>query len=107
MNTREIDKLTQEALQLERILADANKFLEKAPEGTLQIKRHKQGVQYYHHIEPGDKNGIYIPKKNIKLVRALAQKRYLLRILPAAEEQLKSLKTCLNSYDPDAFKKSS
>lgn len=105
MNAREIDKLTKEALQLERILAEAGRFLEKAPEGTLQIKPHKQGVQYYHRMEPGDKDGIYISKKNMKLIRALAQKRYLERILPAAEEQLKSLKTCLRTYDPDALKK--
>lgn len=46
------------------------------PDGKIHIVRNKGRLQYYLRTNPQDKSGVYIPKKQTKLVRRLLQKKY-------------------------------
>ena len=104
MARHELQWLLKDAQKLEHIIAEGERFLEKAPAGTLQIRPHNQGVQYYHRPEKETRSGIYLPKKNMILIKGLAQKRYFEKVLPVAYKQLKEIQRFLENYDPDALK---
>lgn len=97
--------LLEEKRKLEEILAKAERFSDHAPEGSLHISKHGNGVQYYHRTKPGEKNGVYIPAGKMPMVRALAQKRYCKKIIKNARRQLKAIDTFLDQYDPKVLEK--
>ena len=66
------DALREEQKRLEEIIAKAKKENEHMPEGNLRISKHKNRCRYYHCVH--DRNGIYIPKRNMILREQLAQK---------------------------------
>ena len=68
------DALREEQKRLEEIIAKAKKENEHMPEGNLRISKHKNRCRYYHCVH--DRNGIYIPKRNLILREQLAQKAY-------------------------------
>ena len=68
------DALREEQKRLEEIIAKAKKENEHMPEGNLRISKHKNRCRYYHCVH--DRNGIYIPKRNMILREQLAQKAY-------------------------------
>ena len=85
MNAIEKDYLSENALrknlekrigQLERLLLDKHRSLEKAPEGTLRIAKSNGVIQYFHRRSPKDKTGKYILAKNQEFAKELAQKEY-------------------------------
>ena len=80
------DALREEQKRLEEIIAKAKKENEHMPEGNLRISKHKNRCRYYHCVH--DRNGIYIPKRNLILREQLAQKAYNNSIINIAEEQL-------------------
>ena len=65
------DALREEQKRLEEIIAKAKKENEHMPEGNLRISKHKNRCRYYHCVH--DRNGIYIPKRNMILREQLAQ----------------------------------
>ena len=68
------DALREEQKRLKEIIAKAKKENEHMPEGNLRISKHKNRCRYYHCVH--DRNGIYIPKRNMILREQLAQKAY-------------------------------
>ena len=97
------DALREEQKRLEEIIAKAKKENEHMPEGNLRISKHKNRCRYYHCVH--DRNGIYIPKRNMILREQLAQKAYNSSIINIAEEQLAKINKMLEIDADEEMKK--
>ena len=85
-------EILEETLKdMEHYIAQTEKSLKRAPEGTLVLSKSNEFVQYYHKTESNQKKGEYISKKNSKLISSLAQKDYDLRFLKDMKEQKSKL----------------
>lgn len=73
-------------------IARAERSYRNRPEGTLIVSNRKRSVQFYLQTEHGAKR-TYLPKKEEKLIRRLAQSSYDKAFLLAAKSQLKMLET--------------
>ena len=62
-------------------------------------------TQYYHYKEGTPHNGVYISKKEMGLVSALAQKTYNEKILRYTEETSKQIGRLLKIYEDDKVEK--
>lgn len=82
-------------LQLKK---EKERALKNVPEGCLRICAGKNKPQYYLRTSPKDFNGEYIPEKNVKLARKLAQKDYDQKILNSIEKELEAIKKYQVSY---------
>ena len=100
-----INTLKEENQFLKETIENARKELSHAPDGSLQIKRHNNGYQFYHRTEPGKSNGKYIRAKDHKTVISLIRKRYLTQLLRAAVKQHQVIEAFLKQYDPNSLKK--
>ena len=104
-----LQQLQEENARLANIISEANRALQKCPEGSVRISKHKGGVQFYYRKEKQEKNGLYIPTKERATALRLIQKRYLERVASAAEKQKRAIESFLRKYDPgalaDVFKK--
>ena len=92
--------------RLERAIRAAEKFLETAPEGRLRISNRSAGCRYYRVNQKYDTTGVYIPKKNTKLIAQLAQRDYALRFLKEAHKELSIIVACIRNlqhHDSDAI----
>ncbi len=102
-----IDQFKKECIKLEQYIKIIDNYLDKAPKGSLICKRVKEKVYYYHQIYEIIDDSIdekypsqkYIKKKNIKLARALAQKSYYILLKPIVENQLRTMRRFINSYN--------
>ena len=101
----ELIGLVRRKSELERFIREAEKRLNGVPEGYVRISQHKKGYQFYHRMDPKDKSGVYIPASEFEKARALIQKKYDLKILAAAREQLAMIDRFLRQYDPDILKR--
>ena len=99
-----IYELEKEKKRLEKIIRDAEKELGRALPGSIQIKAHGNGVQFYHR-KNGEKNGEYIPVADRKRVISLVQKRYLTKLLVAAKKQKRAFDDFFRYYDQNALEK--
>lgn len=114
MNAIEKDYLSENALrkklekrigQLERLLSDKHRSLEKAPDGTLRIAKSNGVIQYFHRRSPKDKTGKYILTKNQEFAKELAQKEYDQNVLACTGKELVLLKHTLKTYNKMYSKK--
>lgn len=80
-----------------RIIELCNRQLSGLPEGRLRIKRQKDSIYYYHVIDNRDRNGRLI-NGNDPLVKLLAQKEYLRKLLKIADDERKVLLQAMNKY---------
>ena len=78
----DLEELTQE---YERMLAYIELQLQTAHKGRLVIHPSESGTDYYHVDEHGRR---YLPKKDMGVIRALAEKSYYLRLKPVLEKQV-------------------
>ena len=79
--------------------------LRRAPEGTVYINKHGNGIQFYFRRVPEDKKGRYLPVADKEKALALVQKKYDQQIVEAAGKQIAVLERFLRNYDPDCLKK--
>lgn len=93
------EMLLQEKKHLEDIITKASVNKESSLEGKLRISVDGGKARYYHCMD--DRYGVYIPKKNDKLPRALAQKAYDESIVKAAEARIKLIDRCIKGYSDD------
>jgi len=114
-----ITLLKEEQTSLQETLNQIRKELENAPEGSVQIRKHKKSVQFYHRHLPGNLPGNlsgnspenlsenpvteYIPAARRTEAVAIVQKRYLQRMEKAIEQQLRAIASFLKRYVPDAL----
>lgn len=73
---------------LEDVLAEKKGFIEQYPDGNLRTMTYKGHTSYYS-VRKGIKK--YISRKDVETIKKLAQKDYDLKILNAAEEELRLL----------------
>lgn len=94
-----IEPLLQKRLaELNTLLATKLKEVKKAPAGSLRVTSSNHVTQYYHKTLAGDTCGIYIPAKNFKLARALAQKDYDKLLIESLKKESRLLQAAINSY---------
>ena len=95
------ERLLMEQERMERIMEKAKGRLRNAPEGTLRLSSCRKTVQYYHCLPGGEKNGTYIPKEQMELVRSLAQKSYDEKVMRLAGKRLAQLRKLTKDYEDD------
>ena len=95
------EMLLKEQERLEQIAEKARGRLRNAPQGTLRLSSCRQTVQYYHCMPGEGKNGAYIPKEQIGLIRSLAQKSYDEKIVRSAEKRLAQIRKLTKDYEDD------
>lgn len=95
------ERLLMEQERMERIMEKAKERLRNAPEGTLRLSSCRKTVQYYHCLPGGEKNGTYIPKEQMELVRSLAQKSYDEKVTRLAGKRLAQLRKLTKDYEDD------
>lgn len=101
---RIIKTLQEERAELLHIINESEKGIREAPPGSVQVKKHKKGLQFFHRLNPHEKNGTYMPASDKNKAYALVQKRYLMRLHKAAEVQLKVIDSFLKGYHPNSVK---
>lgn len=95
-----IEPLLQKRLaELNTLLATKLKEVKKAPAGSLRVTSSNHVTQYYHKTQRGDTCGRYIPAKNRRLAKALAQKDYDLQLIEALKKESRLLENAINSYE--------
>ena len=97
--------LQMEKERLEAIKRSSEERLRRAPEGTVYINKHRNGIQFYFRRAPEDKKGRYLPVADKKLALVLVQKKYDHQIIEAAGKQIAVLERFMRKYDPDCLKK--
>ncbi len=78
-----------------KVKEEKEKALEHAPKGSMRINNKGGKTQYYHRTDPKDFNGIYLKKKEINLVKKLAQKDYDKQIYVSAVRELDAIERYL------------
>ena len=91
--------LLQEGERLEAITRKIKRELENAPVGSLRVGTSQGCTQYYHCKEGTTHNGVYIPKNEFELARALAQKTYNKKLLRYTEKTSKIIRRLLDNYE--------
>lgn len=95
------DELRSRLTSVRQIITWCEKHLTKAPPGRLRILKQNSAVYYYHVTDNKHRNGIMIDPKNQSLIKALAQKAYLISLLHKALEEEKVLNTAIAHYRGD------
>lgn len=80
---------------VERIKAEKEEALSKAPSGKIHIIKNKGTAQYYLRANTYDKAGKYITKDNIELIKTMLQKEYDTKVLALVESELSLLEKIL------------
>ena len=63
-------------IKMRLLLQQKQSEVSNAPQGRLRIIKNHGTEQYYYITEKGNRNGKYIPKENIQLVKSLLQHEY-------------------------------
>lgn len=88
--------------ELSSLLDTINTRLDEAPAGTLRIANRGNRPQYYHRLDSNDRKGSYIKKKKeLTIIKNLAQKEYDLRVKKEVECELQALTDFLKNYSPE------
>ena len=80
---------------LSSIINTKSVSLEHAPQGSLRILKRKNHYQYYFRSDPKDTNGVYIPKKDIKIAAGVLQRDYDKKIMEMASSELSKIEEYL------------
>lgn len=92
-------KLRQEARNLQKIISEAEKRLKHVPQGNLRVATKKNRVEYYYKDKRDkEKNGKYVSRADIELVRRIAQRDYDLQLLKNARERKFVIEKFLQRY---------
>ena len=103
-----VDELKALLVRYVRIEKEIRSKIEKSPEGALKVDVRKDADEVhiqYHRRKKGEKTGKYLRKGNEKLIKALAQKDYMLKAQKVLEKEIKALERFLKIFDPDLLKK--
>lgn len=103
-------KLREEANELKKIAEKAKKRLLHAPEGRLRVAEKRGKPEYYYKSgktcssEAQSKNGRYMKKSQMALVKALAQRDYDQKVVQRAEERIRAIDVFLEHYERTSLK---
>lgn len=94
------ERLLRRETDLERVAVHLRNSILKAPDGYLHISSCR-GCPQYHQIEDnGGTRTRYLKKKNMDLIKALAQKSYDRKLLNAVEKEQRMVREMLRIYAP-------
>ena len=97
--------LTQRTSDLLNLIKIKEHALKNAPAGSVRIvHRRNKVLQFYRKTDPGDYQGIYMPREEDGLARSLVQKDYDQRTLEKAKDELRliqSFQTSLQKKSTD------
>ena len=97
--------LKEERKELQKVLLQAQGRLKTAPEGQLRIAKKNNCVEYYYkNAEVNNKNGRYIKKDEILMIKKLAQRDYDKQVVKNAREKIKTIDKFLSKYDKTGLK---
>lgn len=99
-----IETLLEERKKLSLFLREAEKRLEKAPEGKIRIVKHGKGYQFYLRRHGRERSGTYMRASEREKAYSLIQKDYDLSIVKLAKEQKMIIDRFLKKYDPNKLK---
>lgn len=101
LSTDEILPLVKNRLiKMRLLLQQKQSELSNVPKGKLRIIKNHGTEQYYHITEKGNRNGKYIPKENIQLVKSLLQQEYNKKLIAELATQIESMENFCSSYNP-------
>ena len=100
-----LEELHQRKDWLQKSIEETEARLNNAPEGTVRILRHGNGLQFFHRTRSEDTSGVYLPVSESSKARALIQKRYDQKVIREARKQFELLENFLDRYDPEAIKR--
>lgn len=86
-------------IKMRLLLQQKQSEVSNAPQGRLRIIKNHGTEQYYHITEKGNRNGKYIPKENIQLVKSLLQHEYNKKLIAELATQIESMETFCSSYN--------
>ena len=86
-----IESLERRRDILTKCISHAEKITRNAPEGHLEVSDSGKNCYFYLLQKHGDKHGVYIPKKEYSLAKALASKDYAQHILRQLKRELQIL----------------
>lgn len=89
------EEVEERMYQLNRIIKEKQDAIAKAPDGTIHVSSADNRTQYYLH---NNNKRTYLKESEIDKVKILCQKDYDLKILKAAERELKELEKLLKLY---------
>lgn len=92
------EKVEERISNLNKIIREKKKALQKAPDGVLNVHEHDDSVQFYFKESSSDKVRKYVNANNKFLVQRLCQKDYDQRVLKAAENEMKALERVYRIY---------
>lgn len=106
MNRME-ENLRKEMQDLGKLVGKIRSRLKTAPNGSLQIKKKRGYMEYYYRGEDSlpYSNGQYVRKKDIQLVKRVAQRDYDELILKNAEVRIQAIDTFLKKYEETDLQK--
>ena len=108
-NTSILMKVAQkELVQLEKILKKIEEFWKNAPDGTLKVQNKGENTYFYQQCWIEHEKYYtrkYIKKENLFMVKELAQKQYYTLVQPVLKNQLEILKSFIEQYRPEEYKK--
>ena len=90
------EQLAEERERLSGIMYKLEDRLKDVPEGKLQLGKSNGVVQYFYFK---DGKAVYLPKKEIKLVKQLVQKNYDQRVLKCVKRRLSQINRVLSDYE--------
>lgn len=97
MNIKDI--LEEEISRLDEVISRAKTDLKRAPEGSLVTCMQRGHIRFYHRRRGSMKT--YLPlKRDIGLIRALAQKRYAMKVMKVACMQKTLIDKFISQYNP-------
>lgn len=94
-----IEELKQRRDELKKCIKYAEKSVNRDLDGHLYISCRSKGCDYYHVHYSESSHGIYIPKQNLSLAKALATKDYAANFLRCATRELKLVERYLRELE--------
>lgn len=85
-----MNTMPQQQKLLKSYLKQAKISLSKKPEGVLSTSRSHHCIQFCWKKSPTDQKWLYLPKKEMRLIQALAQKDYDMRFIKTVEKMVKT-----------------
>ena len=99
MNNILLNDLEKRREYLYKVVAEKDAFINNCPEGSLRTATHDGQTSYYRVTEFKDSSGKYISKKDIRLIKDLAQKDYDSKVIRRAEKELVLLDRLIKYQD--------
>lgn len=97
----DIKEMKEEREKLRKLIITLERDIATAPEGNLRIAIKQNHPTYFRVTEKNDTKGCYLRRDESRMVVALAQKSYDMKLLKQAEENMRVLDHFLQNYSKE------